>query len=81
MVIYILLATYALCIAWVAMIFIHISQFSNFMSNEIERVFKARVNGDMNIHWPDVKKCYDNLKWYKPFDYNFQRMMVYDHSY
>jgi hypothetical protein len=59
---------------------IRLVHFSRFLNKEIDRVFEARASGDMTAYWPDIKACYDNLKWYTPFDFNFKRMMVYDHS-
>lgn len=67
--------------AYLILALYRLNQFSKFMRKEIDRVFEARVSGDRTALWPDVHACYDNLKWYNAFDFNFQRMMVYDRTY
>lgn len=65
---------------WAMASLFRLNKFSRFMKREIDRVYAARIGGNRAELWPDVSKCYDNLKWYNPFDYNFQRMMVYDRT-
>jgi hypothetical protein len=80
MVYIIISAVWAALFVWAIISFIRLNQFGRFMDREIDRVFEARVRGDKTVYWPDVRACYDNLKWYNPFDFNFKRMMVYDYS-
>jgi hypothetical protein len=87
MVYIIISAVWAALFVWAIISFIRLNQFGRFMDREIDRVFEARVRAGYvarvsgNLEpWPDVKACYDNLKWYNPFDFNFKRMMVYDYS-
>lgn len=54
-----------------------LKRFSRFMGAEIDRVAAERLAGTKSA-WPDVSACYDNLKWYEPFNYNFKNLMVYD---
>jgi hypothetical protein len=80
-------ALWAAPFVWAITCIIRLNHFSRFMNKEIDRVvdarvragYVARVSGNLEP-WPDVKACYDNLKWYNPFDFNFKRMMVYDNS-
>ena len=51
---------------------------SNFIEKEIERTFQARISGNREVLWLDVKASYENFKWYQPFHYNFKSMIVYD---
>lgn len=51
--------------------------FSKYMSDAIDNTYESRVNGNL-IPWPDVRASYDNLKWYKVWDYRFSNMIVYD---
>lgn len=78
--------TFTLCVwaaaaAYMILAIYRLNRFYKFMGKEIDRVFEARIRGGRDAaYWPDVNKCYDNFKWYKLFDFNFQRMMVYDHT-
>ena len=81
---YTLLAVYLgmiLALTFTGLSLVRLNRFSAFLNCECERVFEARIRGGRAAaFWPDVEKCYDNLKWYNPFDFNFQRMMVYDYT-
>jgi hypothetical protein len=68
-------------LVWAGVSLYRVNQFGKFMRVEIERVYQARLSGDRETMYPSVSECYDNLKWYNPFDFNFQRMMVYDRSF
>ena len=65
-------------IVWAGFSIYQLNQFGKFIRGEIDRVGQARIRGDLKAQYPDMKRSYDNLKWYNPFDFNFERMMVYD---
>jgi hypothetical protein len=62
---------------------IRVNKFGKFLRAEISRVSDSRLadirNGNSPVvQWPDVQACYDNLKWYDIFNYDFKSLMVYD---
>ena len=48
-----------------------VNKFSKYMYEQIDYAY------DNNGPWPDVYKSWDNLKWYKIFNYNFSDFIVY----
>ena len=57
-----------------------LNKFSKFLRAEIELVSAIRLSGNYQQMWPDVLACYDNLKWYDIFNYDFKSLMVYDQA-
>jgi hypothetical protein len=62
---------------------VRVNAFGKFLRAEIDRVSHSRLadirNGNSpRVMWPDVSACYDSLKWYDIFNYDFKSLMVYD---
>lgn len=76
----ILIAIWLMAFIFSIMCVVRSDRFSKFMRAEIDRVSKARLNGN-RVPWPDVTASYRNLKWYDVFNYKFDRLVVYDVTY
>ena len=59
---------------------IRLHKFAKFLRAEIELVSAIRLSGNYEQMWPNVSACYDNLKWYDIFNYDFKSLMVYDRA-
>lgn len=65
------------CLIWCVAGLVQLHLFSNRMSKEINNTYENCINGN-RIPWPDVGASYENLKWYKVWDYRFSKMIVFD---
>lgn len=79
----ILIAFWVLVLFVCVMNLIRVDRFGKFMRAEISRVSDIRLGAIRDgvtpeQMWPDVSACYDNLKWYDIFNYDFKSLMVYD---
>jgi hypothetical protein len=57
---------------------IRLHYYGQFMLAQVERVFEARVAGDLSVTYPAINPSYDNFKWYDIFNYKFDSLVVYE---
>ena len=57
---------------------VRLHYYGRFMLAQVERVFEARVAGDLSVTYPAINPSYNNFKWYDVFNYKFDTMVVYE---
>jgi hypothetical protein len=57
---------------------VRLHYYGQFMLTQVERVFEARVAGDLSVTYPAINPSYDNFKWYDIFNYKFSDLVVYE---
>ena len=57
---------------------VRLHYYGRFMLAQVERVFQARMAGDLSVTYPAITPSYNNFKWYDLFNYKFDTMVVYE---